>query len=166
MKILLHDLPEEANEALFSGKFDNYLIYGDDNSIHQCIGCMNCWYRTPGVCSFRDNAAGIVKNLAECDELVLISACTFGSVSPHIKTILDRAHPLLLPTLEVREGRVSYRPRSKKRMKIRACFYGPKREDYEETAVHLMKNVAAEWDADSLTVEFYEDPSEIGGEPV
>lgn len=49
-------------------------------------------------------------------------------------------------------------------MKIRTCFYGAENESYEKTAIRFMKLFAGEWDTDQLTVEFYEDPSQIKGE--
>lgn len=164
MKILIHDLPTEANEALFAGKFDDYKIFSDDGSLHACIGCMSCWYDKPGVCAFDDLGSRFSESLLECTELVIISACTFGSVSPFIKILLDRTRPQLLPNAEIRNNEVNYRPRSRERMKIRACFYGPENDDYEKTAIRFMKLFAGEWDTDQLTVEFYEDPSQIRGE--
>ncbi len=162
IKILLHDLPEEANEALFAGKFDNYMIYSDDGAVHQCIGCVNCRQDKEKVCVFDDLGTRFSKGLETCEEIVIISKCVFGSVSPYIKTMLDRSKAFMHTTLEIRSGEVAFKTH-RNRMKVRVCFYGAKEESYEETAYKLMRQIASEWDAESLSVAFYDDPFQIPG---
>ncbi len=165
IKVLLHDLPEDANTALFSGKFDTYVKYAEDTSVHQCIGCINCRQSRDNNCVFDDAGSRFAKSLESCEEIVIISKCVFGSVSPYIKTMLDRSKPFMHTTLEVRNGEVAFKTH-KNRMRLRACFYGVKEKHYEETAVKLMKMISSEWDAESLTVEFYENPFQVpGGDP-
>ncbi len=162
IKVLLHDLPEDANQALFAGKFDNYIKYAEDIAVHQCIGCNDCRQNQNEFCAFDDIGSRFAKSLESCEEIVIISKCVFGSVSPYIKTMLDRSKPYMQTMLEIRNGEVAFKTHSNK-MNLRVCFYGCKSKAYEETAEKLMRQIASEWDVERFEISFYEDPFQIPG---
>ncbi len=162
MKILIHDLPRNANEILFAGKFDHFIMYADNGAVHRCIGCINCGQPEDALCCFHDVATSLAEDFEECEELVIISRCVYGSVSTFIKTMIDRTRGAMLPTLEVRGGDVMYKTK-KRAMKLRVCFYNAKNKRYEETAKRFVHLLAQEWNTSDVSVEFYEDQFQIGG---
>ena len=63
-----------------------------------CLGCFGCWIRTPGTCVIPgDEGMSFVESMYRVDLVILAGETPYGSFSVPIKTILDRAIPLLLP---------------------------------------------------------------------
>lgn len=168
MVVLLHDLAEEMGSILLKRSPEagtpGLRIYANDGTVHQCIGCEEeCGLGSPGKCVFKDEGTDFADDLLLCSELIIVSAMTYGSVSPFIKTMLDRAHPILNPALELKNGKVSYRCRVKTPFSMHVYFYGPRNAAYEATAMRFLKQIQAEWRVSELVVRFTEDPAQIGG---
>ena len=119
--LIIHDLtPEEA------GKFDfgeNRVIF-DNEKIRPCIGCFGCWLKTPGKCVLRDGYEVMGKAFSECDRLVIISKCNYGSYSPFVKNVLDRSIGYISPFFEIRNGEMHHRRRYNNHIKITVYMYG------------------------------------------
>lgn len=81
------------------------LIYAKDKNIKPCLGCNACWLKTPGSCIQKDDMAGLVDLMRQCDVAVLASPIYVGGVTGQMKTMLDRMTPASLPFLEVVDGR-------------------------------------------------------------
>ena len=75
-----------------------------------CLGCFDCWTRTPGVCAIADDMAPLLKRLSEADLVVLATPLWFGSVSTLTKTFLDRCLPLQEPWLVAHPEGGTFRP--------------------------------------------------------
>jgi multimeric flavodoxin WrbA len=65
--------------------------------IRPCVGCFGCWLKTPGQCQMRDDGVEIMRAMANCDGLILLSPVTFGGYSSVLKRALDRILMLLWP---------------------------------------------------------------------
>ena len=72
--------------------------------IAHCIGCNQCWLKTPGVCSIKDDYESIVKKLVKTDNLWIVSDTRFGFVDYRGKRVLDRIMPMLNMYLTFRGG--------------------------------------------------------------
>ncbi|TAJ43804.1 flavodoxin family protein [Methanofollis fontis] len=68
------------------------VIYIDDLAIRPCIGCYRC-YNT-GLCTFRDDMAGIIGAVRAASLLVICSPVYTGTVPGGLKTVLDRFQAL------------------------------------------------------------------------
>lgn len=79
-------------------------------TVKDCIGCWNCWNKTPGRCVHQDLNTFYTKYL-EADRVIIFSKVTKGFVSGNLKTLLDRMIPLFLPYVEVSTGESRHVPR-------------------------------------------------------
>ena len=49
--------------------------------IHQCIGCFNCFTKTPGICVHKDDMIAVCKTTVRSDLMVFASPLYMGFVS-------------------------------------------------------------------------------------
>ena len=46
--------------------------------IAHCMGCNQCWLKTPGICAIKDDYEEIIKKLVETENLWIVSDTRFG----------------------------------------------------------------------------------------
>lgn len=125
MKMIVHDL-ENARELLWLTEFGSGqdVIGTDDAVIRHCTGCFGCWTRTPGTCVLKDEYRHLGARLAACDEMVLISRCTYGGYSPFVCNVMNRSLPYVLPYFRNVEGQTHHQLRYEQTVHLKAYFYG------------------------------------------
>ena len=104
-------------------------------NIHHCIGCFGCWVKTPGKCVIHDGYEGTGIEMSKCTELILISQCCYGSVSPFVKMVQDRAISYIHPDFELRKGEMHHKRRYQNVIETSAYFYAqayPEKASYPE----------------------------------
>jgi len=69
-----------------------------------CVGCFECWTKTPGACRVRDDGWSIGSAVLEADLLVFCGAIRFGGYEAELKKGVDRMLGLLLPFFVRRDG--------------------------------------------------------------
>lgn len=148
MKLVITDLAES-----------NFSITGEHKiirpgAIAPCIGCFGCWVQTPGRCVIHDGWETLGETLGKSEELILISACCWGSVSPFVKTAQDRILSFFLPDFEIRRGEMHHKLRYKGTRSLTAVFYGSVTEHERETAEKLMRANAVNYSASLAAVHF------------
>lgn len=74
--------------------------------IAPCLGCFDCWVKTPGRCrNQRDDADRLCREMLEADVMILLTPVTFGGYNALVKGALDRSLGLLSPMFQsVRSG--------------------------------------------------------------
>ncbi len=82
-----------------------------DIKMGSCIGCFNCWLKTPGICVEADEGREIARAVLKSDTTILLSPVTFGGYSSEIKKVQDRWIPLILPDFGIFHGEVHHKPR-------------------------------------------------------
>jgi len=107
-------------EKLKKGKWEVETFELRDEKIATCIGCFGCWIKTPGQCILKDQGQEIAKAVARSDLLILFSPVTFGGYSFHLKKMLDRLIPNLLPIFTKINGEIHHKYRYDKKPKILA----------------------------------------------
>ena len=74
MTIVLNTLGEgvvsEQIGAMIKGDLE--VVNTSDMKIAHCMGCNQCWLKTPGVCAIKDDYAGIIKKLVGAENLWLV----------------------------------------------------------------------------------------------
>jgi multimeric flavodoxin WrbA len=82
-----------------------------DLDLHNCTGCWSCWWKTPGLCSIKDDQDGILREMVRADLVVWASPLVLGNVSALLKRVQDRFVPLVHPYITIQDGECHHRPR-------------------------------------------------------
>lgn len=141
------------------------VIVRDDGNIGVCTGCCACWYKTPGVCVKQDRLQHLGGLLSKCDELVIVSRCIMGSVSPFVKCVMERMVSYLGPECIKKNGSYKRKLRYDNiKMKLTVYFYGEDvTEEEKDCARELIYANAMTLGARPGQVIFLRDAAEIGG---
>ncbi|MDF2545919.1 MAG: hypothetical protein K0R93_817 [Anaerosolibacter sp.] len=75
-----------------------------DQSITACIGCWNCWIKTPGRCVMKDRMAEFYPDYVNSDTVILLMNTAQGFISHQAKAFLDRTIPHYHPYIEIVDG--------------------------------------------------------------
>lgn len=113
MKVIISDVPD-----LPIAESDEYKIIYDNGKIRHCIGCFGCWVKTPGKCVINDGYENTGELMSKCDEIILVSKCTYGGFSPFVKNVLDRAISYISPHFVIRNGEMHHKRRYKNVLNI------------------------------------------------
>ncbi len=157
MKLIVTDLKE------FRIPVDgDYKLIKPQDGIRPCIGCFGCWVKTPGKCVIHDGYECTGMDMGKCTELILVSRCRYGSVSPFVKNVQDRAISYIHPDFVVRGGEMHHKRRYQNVISLSAYFYGEDISDAEkETAKKLIRANADNYDGTVKTVCFYRSAKEL-----
>lgn len=79
--------------------------------IGPCVGCFDCWVRSPGLCRIPDEAQEIVHAVANAGHVIWITEVSFGGFSARLKRIIDRHIPLILPFFRVHQDLTHHQQR-------------------------------------------------------
>ena len=91
VRLILSDVALNDIENLLSD--DDVYINVLEQTISRCIGCFNCWVKTPGKCVIRDDAPKIYSAIAKSKEVIYISKVKYGGYDAPMKTLLERILP-------------------------------------------------------------------------
>ena len=98
------DYSEQINTIVAGDGSKVEILNTASMKIAHCIGCNQCWLKTPGVCSIKDDYESIVKKLVKSRNLWIVSDTRFGFIDYRGKKVLDRLMPLLNMYLTFRGG--------------------------------------------------------------
>lgn len=79
--------------------------------IAPCVGCFNCWVKTPGRCENEDDSQAIAAAMIGSELTVFLTPVTFGGYSSLLKGALDRVICLVSPFFTRIQGEVHHRRR-------------------------------------------------------
>lgn len=100
-------------------------IYLQGKKIAPCIGCFNCWLKTPGECVQNDDMADLLKLVVDADIMVCATPLYVCGMSAQLKAFYDRIIPVVMPFIELNEDGV--------------CSH-PSRHDKKNTGMVLISN--------------------------
>lgn len=72
--------------------------------ISACIGCWNCWLKTPGICAIKDKMTESYPYYINSDTVILLIDTAQGFINHQTKAFLDRTIPLYHPYIELIDG--------------------------------------------------------------
>lgn len=110
--------PKKSNTEVILQKFlkgaqsagaEAETIYLKEKKINYCIGCFDCWTKTPGVCIHKDDMPEILQKIRECDIIVYATPLYNYNVTGVFKVFMDRTIPLLDPHI-IKVGDVHRHP--------------------------------------------------------
>jgi len=96
-----------VREALSSAEkqgAETELITLWDKEVKPCDGCLSC--RETKECKIKDDFQQIFEKMVEADGIIIGSPVYFGSATPQVKALIDRAGYLSLAKGRVFEGKV------------------------------------------------------------
>lgn len=138
-----------------------YSLIKPNGNIHNCVGCFGCWVKKPGECVIVDKYSRTGIELGKCNELILISRCYYGSTSPFIKMVMDRAISYIHPDFVIRKGEMHHKRRYDNVITVSAYFYGKNITDDEKmTATNLINANVDNYDGRVGNIQFYESAEE------
>jgi hypothetical protein len=105
----LFDISEKENSDLCEAINDLYeeplkLVRLKDQSITACLGCWNCWLKTPGRCAIKDHMAESYRDYVNSDTVILLMDTAQGFINHQAKAFLDRTIPHYHPYIEMVDG--------------------------------------------------------------
>lgn len=100
--------------------------------IKNCVGCWNCWVKTPGVCLHKDEMVSCYGAIINSDICVFSHQVVGGVLSGNSKTCMDRLIPLFHPYIKIIQGEMMHYKRYEKTPKMH-YFYSLKEGEPELT---------------------------------
>ena len=86
-------------EGMQAAGAETELVHLAKLNIKHCLGCYNCWTKTPGQCIQKDDMAGLLPKMNEADLIVYGTPLYVFNVTGLMKDFLDRSIPRLEPWL-------------------------------------------------------------------
>jgi hypothetical protein len=77
-----------------------------DQKIAYCLGCFECWTKTPGLCRIDDAGRDIARSVIQSDLAIYLTPITFGGYSSELKKAVDRIICLISPFFTRIGGRI------------------------------------------------------------
>jgi len=79
--------------------------------IAYCLGCFECWTKTPGVCRIDDAGRQVAASIIQSDLVIYLTPVTFGGYSSELKKVIDRSICLISPFFKRINGEVHHHAR-------------------------------------------------------
>lgn len=149
MRTIIHDLD---NTELLNFKDDDIILTSENSQY--CIGCFNCWTKTPLKCVFKDKLHENGKYLLDSDELIIISRCINGCYSSKVKKVLERSISYVLPFFTIREKELHHKLRNEKRLSLKVYFYGNVNDKDKNIARKLVMANKKNFDNSNMDIYF------------
>jgi len=132
------DIGSELQTAVeeTGGETDLVVLNGDD--LHPCLGCFQCWVKTPGMCKqTRDAANDVAREEIQSDAVVFVSRITYGGYSYDTKSFLDRSIQNISPYFTTINGMMRHRRRYARYPAMITLGYGDPTDRELETFTDL-----------------------------
>lgn len=152
VKILIHDIDENIENKLVQS--NDVQIINAKRAYAACRGCFACWLHTPGYCIMKDKLHCIGADISCADEVVVISRCVYGGLSPEVKKVWDRCIPAVLPFFSYRDGRMHHARRYSHGPNLTVVFYGDIGAEEKALSEKIIKGNGINFCAESSVVKF------------
>ena len=157
-----------GNPNAENARFDNYLkslsdlLESSDHTvttlklremdIKYCIGCFNCWVKTPGECRVADDSRDVCREYINSDLVLFASPITMGFTSALLKKAHEKLLPLLLPYMELVQNECHHVARYEKYPRIGLLL--EKGKDTDEEDIKIISDIYMR-DAINFKTSFY-----------
>ena len=81
----------------------------DEKSAY-CLGCFECWTKTPGLCRIDDAGRDVAASVIGSDLAIYLTPITFGGYSSELKKAVDRIICLISPFFSASTARCTTAP--------------------------------------------------------
>jgi len=113
--LLIHDLNIQDSKQIIPSLPPYTKIFSKEiDNIKGCLGCFNCWIKTPGKCIIKDSYSEMPKFILENGTCIIVTEIKYGCYTSYVKNVLDRLPSgLLLPFFQTVNGEIHHVPRHK-----------------------------------------------------
>jgi multimeric flavodoxin WrbA len=80
------------------------LVYLYDRNIKPCLGCYNCWLKTPGQCCQKDDMEELLPAMTGADVIVYATPLYVFGMTAQMKLLLDRIIPSAEPYIDLTDA--------------------------------------------------------------
>jgi hypothetical protein len=84
-----------------------------EEKIAFCLGCFECWVKSPGLCRIDDVGRDVAESVIASDLAIYLTPITFGGYSSELKKAIDRSICLISPFFQRIDGEVHHHARYK-----------------------------------------------------
>jgi len=131
--------------------------------INPCLGCFDCWTKTPGLCiQTKDCANTICGQEVQSDTVIFLSKITYGGYSYDVKSFLDRSIPNISPFFEIVDGEMHHKMRYERFPYMITIGYGECTPQERETFISLTERNARNMRPPKHFVYTIQNISELG----
>ncbi len=162
-RLLIHDLLPDEAAAVFPSLPEDVRAFAAEPMVARCVGCFGCWIKTPGACVIKDRASVLPSFLGSCRELILVSRCRYGGVSPTVKAAMERSIGCSLPFFHLVGGEMHHPRRYDNKFTVHGHFYGDINDAEREIATGLIAANALNLSATGHEARFYPSPDALKG---
>ena len=82
-----------------------------EEKIAFCLGCFECWVKSPGLCRIDDVGRDVAESVIASDLAIYLTPITFGGYSSELKKAVDRSICLISPFFQRIDGEVHHHAR-------------------------------------------------------
>jgi multimeric flavodoxin WrbA len=130
---------KELSDLLESSKHTVTTFKLRDMDIRYCIGCFDCWLKTPGECFVADGSGDICREYIKSDLVLFASPVIMGFTSALLRKAHEKILPLLHPYFELVQGEVHHLARYDK-YPLMALLLG-KSKDTDEEDIEIISDI-------------------------
>ena len=149
MSIVILDAMEGENnissnlkeKLIQTGKKFSYFELRDMN-IMPCRSCGACGFKSPGKCVLQDDSHEILRAIAKCSTLVMLTPIRFGGYTSTLKKAVDKFMSLSLPSYTVEHGHLLHPTRYGSKSIAGIGVYEGDSKDQEDCFKRLVENNA------------------------
>lgn len=106
------------------------LICTGKMKISHCIGCNDCWIKTPGLCCIKDDYEGILIKMLTADKVIFFTETSLGFVCSRMKNLIDRILPLATMHLKFKDGQMRHYSRYNRQPDMGLVYTGSADSQY------------------------------------
>ncbi|MBU0634273.1 MAG: NAD(P)H-dependent oxidoreductase [Candidatus Omnitrophica bacterium] len=110
-----------------------------ERNLQYCLGCFDCWLKTPGECVMRDDSRDICRKYINSDFVLFASPIISGFSSALLKKTQDKLIPLLHPYFEIMGGEFHHMRRYKRYPSLGLLL--EKNTGVDEENINIISNI-------------------------
>lgn len=132
--LLIHDLNANDSKEIIPLLPSNSKVLSKElDNIKGCLGCFNCWTKTPGKCIINDSYTEMPKYILEEKTFIIVTQIKYGCYTSYVKNVIDRSIGILLPFFQNVNGELHHLPRyDNSKLKFVVIGYGDDITSMEE----------------------------------